>query len=350
MTEEGSKATSHLFVVMTTAQTNQLQSTGADTLTSSPGAGFYFRCAVVVIGLVGAVANGLILYAMIASKQHKKHLLIFNQNVFDLCSSLVLVTTYTLKLCNIRLSGVLGYWLCMMLLSENLLWCSINGSVINLLSITVERYLKVVHPARSNILLRKWVIWSAVVFSWIAGVVYNMVMGFFTTAVIDQVCYGYAVWNSRVAAVIHGVWNFITFFVIVVCFFIFCYGRILFVIRRQASVMAHHSTHSSSTSQAHSHQIQSNVVKTMILVSALYVISAMPQYVYYLLANVNTHFTFHDSGYYIIMFITFLYICANPFIYASKFDPVRRILLDLIPCKKSQQVGGPYEMSGSRTV
>jgi len=340
MTEADSKTTSHLFVVMTTAQTIQLQSTGADTLTSSPGAGFYFRCAVVVIGLVGAVANGLILYAMIASKQHKKQLLIFNQNVFDLCSSLVLVTTYTLMLCNMRLSGMLGYWLCMMILSENLLWCSINGSVINLLSITVERYLKVVHPAQSKKVLRKWVIWSAMVFAWIAGVVYNMVLGYFTTAVIDQVCYGYVVWNSRVAAVIHGVWNFITFFVIVVCFFIFCYGRILFVIRRQASVMAHHSTYASSTAQAHSHQIQSNVVKTMILVSALYVISAMPLYVYFLLVNVNSNFTLLDTGYYILVFITFLYICANPFVYASKFDPVRRILLDLIPCKKSQQADG----------
>ena len=334
---------------MTTEQTNQLQSTGANTVASSSsnGAAFYFQCAVVVIGVLGAVANGLIIYAMIASKQHKKQLLIFNQNVFDLCSSLVLVTTYTLKLCNIRLSGVLGYWLCVIILSENLLWCSISGSVINLLSITVERYLKVVYPALSKKVLRKWVIWSAMVFAWIAGTVYNMVLGFCTTDVIDQVCYGYVFWDSRVAAIIHGVWSFTTFFVIVVCFFIFCYGHILFVIRRQASVMAHHSTHASSTAQAHSHQIQSNVVKTMILVSALYIISSMPQYVYYLLINVKTNFSLIDTGYYILIFVEFLYICANPFIYASKFDPVRRILLDLIPCKKSE---AGVSVSGSRTV
>jgi len=29
--------------------------------------------------------------------------------------------------------------------------------------------------------------------------------------------------------------------------------------------------------------------------------------------------------------LLFLYICANPFIYATKFDPVRRILKGLIP-------------------
>ena len=31
----------------------------------------------------------------------------------------------------------------------------------------------------------------------------------------------------------------------------------------------------------------------------------------------------------------FLYICANPFIYTIKFDPVRRVLAGLILCKKT---------------
>jgi len=46
------------------------------TSSSSRGAGLYFQCAVVIIGVVGAAANGLILYALVASKQHRKHALI----------------------------------------------------------------------------------------------------------------------------------------------------------------------------------------------------------------------------------------------------------------------------------
>ena len=342
MPEESSTTTSHLSVVMTT--TDQLQSMGADSVTSSSSshagaADLYFQSAVVIIGIVGAAANALILYAMIASKQHKKQLLIFNQNVFDLCSSLLLIITYAVKLVGLRLTGIVGYWLCMLLLNENLLWCSINGSVINLLSITVERYLKVVHPARSKNWLRRWVILSAMAFAWIAGLVYNMVVGFLTSAVVDGVCYGYVVWNSHVAAVAHGIWNFTTFLVVVIFTFIFCYGRILYVIRRQASVMAGHATQGSSATQTHSNQVQSSVIKTMILVSAFYVISGTPVYVYFLLVNVKPDFTLLNTGYYIIVFISFFYICANPFVYAVKFDPVRRILLDLIPCRKSQEPG-----------
>ena len=45
-------------------------------------------------------------------------------------------------------------------------------------------------------------------------------------------------------------------------------------------------------------------------------------------------------------FLRFLYICANPFIYATKFDPVRRILKGLIPCKKvPEPVGEGVQMT-----
>jgi len=180
------------------------------------------------------------------------------QNIFDLCSCVLLVIIFTLKLCNIRLTGALGYWLCMILLSENLLWSSINGSQINLLSVTVERYLKVVHHTWSKKVLRKWVKISAVAFAWISGIVYNMALIFSTSDVVDGVCYAYVLWNSRIAAVVHGVWNFITFVVVVLFIFVFCYGRILVVIRRQARVMAGHSGPGPSTAQNHqSHQIQS---------------------------------------------------------------------------------------------
>ena len=104
----------------------------------------------VVIGVVGTAANALILYGFFASKQHKKHVLIVNQNVLDFFSILLLVVTYALKLCNFYLTGSGGYWFCMILLSENPLWCVILVSKVNLMSVTIERYLKVVYPAWSK--------------------------------------------------------------------------------------------------------------------------------------------------------------------------------------------------------
>jgi len=240
--------------------------TGSD-MTSS-ASGFYFKCAVVFIGVVGTAANALILYAMVASKQHKKQVLIFNQNALDLYSCLFLVITYVAKLCNVYLSGTLGYWLCMIFFSENLLWCGIIGSIINLAAITVERYLKVVHAVWSKNKLHKWMIYSAGAFSWLSAIVYNQAVNFSTSAVIDGVCYGSVVWKSRVAAVAHGIWNFVSFYAFMLLLFTFCYWRILMAIRHQASVLAGHTTAGPSASQTQSNQIQSNIIKTMIFISA----------------------------------------------------------------------------------
>ena len=325
----------HLSVVMTTKPVLD----GSDvTSSSSPGGfEFYFECAVVVIGVVGTAANALILYALVASKQHKKHVLIVNQNALDLSSCLLLAITYAVKLCRIHLTGRLGYWLCMLVLDYNLLWCITLGSIINLPIITVERYVKVVHSTWRNRRLKKWMTYSAAAFAWIFCIVYSNVLTFSTSALIDGICYGQMFYVSRLAKIVNGIWNFMTCFVIVHSIFIFCYWRILAVIRRQAKIMAGHSASDGSrTTQTLSNQIQSNVIKTMILVSAFYAITWAPICVYYLLVNLDAiNLTLVESGFYLTQLISFLYMCTNPFIYATKFDPVKRVLISLVPWKKT---------------
>jgi len=237
--EESSSVTSHLSVAMTTTHLDEAQTIRVN-LTRSSGIDFYFKCAVVVIGAIGTAANALILYAMVASGQHKKHLLIFNQNILDLCSCLFLVIIYPLHLSNIYLSGTLGYWLCIVLFSDSLVYCPMFGSTINLVSITVERYLKVVHPIWSKKWLRRWVIYSAMAFAWISSFVYDAVIVFMTTAVINGVCYGYLVWDSQVSRTAVSIWSFVSFDVVFVLIFILGYWRILAAIRRQANAMAAH--------------------------------------------------------------------------------------------------------------
>jgi len=318
---------------------------------SARGMEFYFQCAVVVIGLVGTAANALILYAMVASKQHKKQLLIFHQNVLDFASSLLLVITYSLKLCSIYLTGLGGYWFCQLILSENFIWCTILASKANLLFVTVERYLKVVYHAWSKKILRNWVIYSAMAVAWISGIVHLFALTFPTTAVVDGVCYAYVFWKSRESQRGYGIFYFLSFYVILLIIFIVCYWRILIAIRRQASVMAGHAVDGPSTAQgAISQQIQSNVIKTMIVVSAFFAVSDLPMHIYYLLLNINANLTLLDSGYYAALFISFVYFCSNPFIYAIKFDPVKRVLLRLIPCKKNAvQLVESVEITANRS-
>jgi len=345
MTEEISTSLD-LSVAATATDMTQTAESGTMTSSSSRDIQLYFECAVVVIGVVGTATNALILYALVASKQHKKHVLIVNQNALDLFGSFFLTITYSLKLCNIYLTGSTGYWLCTLLISESLSWSGIGGSIINLAIISVERYLKIVRRNWSQKNLRKWMIYSAAAFAWIGSIIYNLALVLQTTRVIDGACYPYAFWKNKAANVAHSIWSFLSFYVIILLIFIFCYWRILTVIRHQASVMAGHSTSGgSSTAQTLSDHIQTSVIKTMFFVRVLFAITWLPHHVFMFVIYLNPKSSFPHGGYYASVFIAFLYVYINPFIYATKFDPVKEILLRMIPCKKisgqdSENVGG----------
>ena len=347
MTEESS-ASSHLSVAMTTTGMTQIA-----TSSGSRGMDFYFQCAVIFIGVIGTAANGLILYALVSSDQHKKHVLIVNQNLFDFFSSFFLIVIFSLKLCNIYLTGATGYWLCITILSECLWTWTAGGSITNLAIITVEPYLKVVHPVWSKKKLRKWMIYSAMAFAWISSFGYNLAMLFPTTFVLDGKCYPYVMWGSTAAHLVNFFYSFISYYVIILLIFTFCYWRILVVIRRQARVMAAHSGRSSTETQAQTqfNHMQSNVIKTMLFVSAFYAISWFPLQIVGFLTVISPNLTNLINGYYASLFITFLYVCANPFVYATKFEPVKKVLLRMIPWKNtSQQVGESIDTGTGSTL
>ena len=97
MTEQSS-TTLPVSIAMTTI--GMMQITDKNTTTSSSSSshltGFYFLCAYLVVGVVGTATNALILYALVTSKQHKKHVLIVNQNALDLFTcSMIVVNTFT---------------------------------------------------------------------------------------------------------------------------------------------------------------------------------------------------------------------------------------------------------------
>jgi len=213
-------------------------------------------------------------------------------------------------------SGLLGKWLCAFLFSDAMIWCGIMGSTINLASITVERYLKVVHATWSKKKLRSWMIYLAAAFAWIGSGVYNLVMVSTTATVIDGTCLAYFIWQSETDRVILVVWYFTSFYVIILLIFLFGYWRILVVIRRQARVMAGHSAAGSSTGQTQLSHVESSVIKTMILVSAFFAMSQLPYHIVYFVANVNPSLVLSYAAYFASLFLAFLYICTSPFIYA----------------------------------
>lgn len=125
--------------------------------------GLFFRGVIITMGIVGILANGLVLSTMAVSKQLKKELfniLFMNQMLFDIYSSVMLVITFFMKIFPAHLSATLGYWLCVLFYGETILWLGLNGSMLNMAAITVERYVKIVFPIWYKKRFRPWMVYS----------------------------------------------------------------------------------------------------------------------------------------------------------------------------------------------
>ena len=99
------------------------------------------QCLVLVTGVIGSVANGLVLTSIL--RQKSTNLLIVNQLVLDLFSSVSVVLVYAWELTDIKLSGNWNVVTCLLIGSGDFIWIGVNGSDFNLMSVSLERYLKV---------------------------------------------------------------------------------------------------------------------------------------------------------------------------------------------------------------
>ena len=194
---------------------------------------FYFRYAVIAIGIFGTAANALVLYALIShnareAKKRAVNLLIVHQNVIDLSSCVLLVITFSIGYRK-DLTGALGYIICTIFISEGASYSSQYAGVMNLVILTLERYLKVVYPFWSKKYIKRWMIYAGMVFAWVSGIMSALGVVFLTTVVVDGYCLSYFIWESPAVRMIYGAITFTFFFVLPLIVFIYGYGHIVAV-------------------------------------------------------------------------------------------------------------------------
>jgi len=305
---------------------------------------FYINYAVIGIAIVGTAANAVILYALFVhnageAKKRMVNWLIINQNLIDLCCCVTVVICLSVRVGNIQLVGALGYVLCTVFINENISLSFLNASVINLLTITVERYLKIVYPFWSKRNLKSWMIRAAMVFSWIAGILSISPISFLTTVMAEGACLpGELFWGNPELKVGYAIWNFFSFSVIPLIVFVCCYGHMVVVMRRRMRVMAGHNVGGgmqaqSASSQAQSKRIKWNIIKTMIIVSAFFIVCWFPINVFALIFD-NMDKIELVIGYVVLLFLPYVNISLNPFIYSSNHEGVKRVLASMFVCRR----------------
>jgi len=118
-------------------------------------------------------------------------------------------------------------------------------------------------------------------------------------------------------------------------------------------VMAEHSVEGSSqlnASQAQSKRTKWNVIKTMILVSVAFVFCWLPNNILSMVILSSGQTATLAVAYYVTVFLIYLNISMNPFIYALKHEGVKQQLAGLGVCCKRRHVGDATAGSSNQAV
>ena len=301
---------------------------------------FCFKYAGLVVGIFGIAAKALVLYSLIVvnardAKKRAISLLIINQNLLELSCCLLLVISVCVQINNTYLTGAFGNFVCAIFLTDTVSYCAIYGSIINLVALTVERYLKVVHPFWSKEHLKRWMVHAAMALAWITGIVSTAPASFIMSRLEDGIFL--SDFESPKSDWVLGSCTLVIFFTCPLIVFIYCYGRIVVVMRRQMRVMAGHNAEGSAQVNA-ALQMRWNIIKTMIIVSLAFTICWLPHNILlvliYSLQSENL-----KVAYYPTVFLAYLNICMNPLIYALKHEGVKTQLARMFACLKPSHVG-----------
>ena len=275
--------------------------------------------AALAVGVVGTLANGFVLLVLLRFSNLRPRpstILVLHQTVTDLLSSLLVLLTYA---CLVTLDGKLrdrwGDFVCKMILSETFFWTAFVASSFSLVSITVERYLMVVHPVFHRNRFTNRLVAILIVIDWVLAAIF-LIPNTLVSGVEELWCV-YHFWPSPAHKVAYGYIYFFGTFFLPVLILVYGYGTMIHILLKKGRVIQ--SSDVSGQKKCKLSKGQINITMTMVAVAVVYVLCLMPYQVYYL-CLVAIPLPDENVPYYTLLIISLVNCCINPFIYAVKFE------------------------------
>jgi len=294
----------------------------------SPTLSYIFRVATITIAVVGFLANGYVLLAMLFSKKSSSNNInafITHQTILDLIACIFLILGYLLSPTT-KMSYALAFFMCLAFRSFAVSLTSGNASICGLVIITIERYVKIVHPVAHRNHYRSWMTLVGIVIPWIFGIFLGLIPTWTTAKVVRGRCRKDHLGSTYELQLTWSVAKFILLYLGPLAVFVFGYWKILGVIRRQRKQVGHSQAQGTSeaakAAEKANRRKEMNIIKTMVLVSVSFAVCFVCMRSYAVL----THFRVAPSaGAFFSLFSVFSYAsrCLNPFIYATQYEVVR---------------------------
>ena len=194
----------------------------------------------ILIGCVGLAGNIFVVAVIVGfTSMHKQltNVFVINQSVIDAVSSLLLImqiaSTFPQPPKLFFKGDFFSELTCRLWYSQVLLWGMFTSSTYNLISLTFERYLKIVHP----IVHKDWFdgckVKTLLVFVWLFGVAFQMSYGVPTATIIGTTCSVTTVWPNAVFKQFFGFLILVIQYWLPVLIFIIAYSKIIFTLKRK---------------------------------------------------------------------------------------------------------------------
>lgn len=298
-----------------------------------------FHVLTFIIGMVGVVGNGLVLLVIYKNRKTKKSRLqnafVVNQTCMDLVSSIFLAVTFAYKMGpRINMYGSSGLTLCISLEGEGLLWVFLSASAFSLMSLTFERYIKIVFPIRHHTSFTNTKKAVLLAMTWVVPILWLMAFILAATQVEGGECYYQGFWPSAGLAQFYG-WTYIMmFYFIPLLFFIYSYGHMLWTLHKRNSQVGELGNQANSQNSGNVSRAQVNIMKTMLLVSICFAVLWAPAQLYYFAYIIGVYKgDYLSTAYYVFNIICFINSIINPFIYAMKIEEFREMVLEIFGIK-----------------
>ena len=188
-----------------------------------------------VIGSLGLIGNTFVVFVILADGSMRKQLTnayITNQSLLDATVSLLLIFTTAFEDDGRRYDSLLDELFCKLWLTKVSLWAMFVSSTYNLIALTTERYLAVVHPIWHKTKLTRHKVAVSVTFVWLFGPVYNMAYMIPTSVITTNGrCSVYSFWPSKLWQNAFGVLTIFVQFFFPLFLLTFFYTRMIVVLR-----------------------------------------------------------------------------------------------------------------------
>ena len=218
-------------LVNVTARLILLYNDGADVLS------LVLQVVHISFGVLGLLGNLFVVIVIVGfTKMHKKftNMYVVNQSIIDGISSLILIAQMLSHNVKVTLTAhqPLSEIYCRAWSSQGLLWGCYTASIYNIVVLTIERYLKIVHPVFHKVFFTLRKAKALLTFVWLFGISFQYAYLAPTATVINNRCLPLVNWPNISTRDLVGYVTFMVQYFLPVLIFITAYWKMLRALKR----------------------------------------------------------------------------------------------------------------------